>query len=108
MPPRVQLSDFERAIVQLLISAGSIEAQIFSEQAERIKKDFPGSHLSLEEIFSRINNNFIDIGFQVKTVALNGHHYYGYVNIEADMVKTLTYEYLLSIRQYCNRLYNCR
>lgn len=88
------LNDVEKAIMQLLFAKGTIEDTRMKDYAKELHEDLPGngSDTSLNDMFSNINEELRDYGFEVRTVcqrignSRNVIQYYGIANVEDDAV----------------------
>lgn len=87
-----KLSEFEKAINQVLLAYKVIDNGKLQEIVNRLRIDFPMEReRSLEEVFKRINSNIRPFSFEIKTVisSINGeddtrNYYHGIANTNSD------------------------
>lgn len=90
----VALDNFEKAIVQILITATFIEDSLFKSHFNDLKKHMPYNK-TISDCFTAINANLRNVSMEVKTVIMKREvedeptrliHYHAIVNTDADSI----------------------
>lgn len=89
------LSNYEKALLQILLSCGSLESKEFEAYLEKIKPDFsmiiPNPEPALSETLKKINNSIRKLSLEIRSMRSKNDEgewitTFGLVNTEADFV----------------------